>query len=339
MQGHITSFGAADIADATKCIQPQQSGPSQPSQPSCTHTFPDQTSPDPANGTTSTFYFEFEPVGCTAPATSSGLTRSTMTVSGSLGIRTLGCAAEEAVTNPDCRGPYESIEAAMKSSPNGYEALSSTGDIAIEWGYVIARDPKDLGKPAGTGGYYTTPPVRSSAKNHTMDVEKDYGRSWGLCPAYETFDLAATVHTHPENWLNENFTASDFSQGIQFKRLIGDEAGKVLNQEPPDKEMCVEAPKDPNQHLSAFEEIVMIYVGDRMVRTFKPKLGDCSFSGIAAFLMNNLVPLGPTWSGYVDRTCILPWKYAEGAKVQQLGQPIQAAYEAAYTKCKEQEDQ
>jgi hypothetical protein len=163
-QGHVTSLGAADIPDATMCIQ---------SQP-CTHTFPDPTSPDPANGTNSTFYFEFGPVGHPVPASGSGLTTSTITMSGNLPTSTLTFGAQVAVPK-GCHGPYASIEDAMMKDSNRTDALKAMGTGDTEYGYIIERD---LSKKIG--GYYTTPPVKGSAT--TMSVE-DYGLSEDKCPA------------------------------------------------------------------------------------------------------------------------------------------------------------
>ena len=304
-QGHITSLGAADFADSTMCTQ---------SQP-CMHIFPDPTSPDPANGTNSTIYFDFgttanlaQPSGA-GPATSTPASTTTAPARLPASTSTSGSSAAP----KGCHGPYLSIEDAMTKDSNGVDALNLTGDGDTEYGYIIERDPSFLSKPTGAGGYYTTPPVKGSAS--TMDID-DYVSSYDLCPQFSSYQFVATVHTHPVIYsllkeylnfnMNQNFSPSDFTQSVQAKinktRTWWDSVTDFFGDE------CV-----PAQGASKFEKIVMIYVGDRRVRTFEPGEGDCTFSTLGKFFLNKEPYGNDKWGGYVTRTCIVPnvWSWTK----------------------------
>lgn len=297
-QGHITSLGAADLTDATMCTQ---------SQP-CTHTFPDPTSPDPANGTASTLYFDFGTVANPAQPSGPGpavSTPPTTTASGKQPTPTSPPGTQAKVPK-GCHGPYQSIEDALAKDSNGVDALNLTGNGDTEYGYIIERDPNFLSRPTGGGGYYTTPPVKGSAS--TMDID-DYASSYDLCPQFSSFQFVATVHTHPIIYsllkeylnfnMNQNFSPSDFTQSVQAKinksRTWWDSVTDFFGDE------CV-----PAQGLSRFEKIVMIYVGDRKVRTFEPGVGDCTFSSVGKFFLNKEPYGNAKWGNYVTRTCIVP---------------------------------
>jgi hypothetical protein len=135
-QGHITSLGVADVADPTKCTQSLALQSQSPAPPSCVHTFPDQTSPDPAHGTDSTFYFDFEPVGCSVRTSPSSLTRSTMTVSGSLPTYTSAFAAvvaQPAPSLPACTMTFTSYSNDITSQQllNAFLSLWGNGSALM----------------------------------------------------------------------------------------------------------------------------------------------------------------------------------------------------------------
>jgi hypothetical protein len=168
-----------------------------------------------------------------------------------------GSAAPKGNT-PDCHGPYKSINAAVMLDSFGRQALNVTAPGATEYGFVVVRDPKYLGQQPGNGGCYVSPPVPGGAGSsavHPVIATKDYELSQhqAKCGANNLeFKWAATVHTHVSAWkagtpFNSDFTPDDFSQGIQLKM----------------------------DHPNTFEEIVMIYVGDRNLRMFTPKVSDC----------------------------------------------------------------
>ena len=194
----------------------------------------------------------------------------------------------------------------MAKDSNGVDALNLTGGGDTEYGYIIERDPNFLSQPAGSGGYYTTPPVKGSAS--TMDID-DYVASYNLCPQFSSYQFVATVHTHPVIYsllkdyfnfnMNQNFSPSDFTQSVQAKinmqRTWWDSVTDFFGDE------CV-----PAQGFSRFEKIVMIYVGDRRVRTFEPGTGDCTFSTLGKFFLNKEPYGNDKWGGYVARTCIVP---------------------------------
>jgi hypothetical protein len=151
-------------------------------------------------------------------------------------------------------GPYASVEEAMRLDWAGYYAWVLTDNA--EFGFLIGRD-----KRQPVGGYYTTPPVRSTdtSWNHPRLLWKDYMTSRdralsGSCQSADDFVLVATVHTHPLPLLGswtpcflDNFSMADFTQATQ---LFG----------------------------PGFEEIVMINLRDRKVRVFAPQAGDKPFS-------------------------------------------------------------
>jgi hypothetical protein len=140
------------------------------------------------------------------------------------------------------------------------------------------RDPSQK-----SGGYYTTPPVCGTQTNWlgtsiiTVDDYEDSLTKASCGTKYlNNFVWSATVHTHPAIWLssaNQNFTSSDFTQGILIKMKPG--------------------------HV--FEKIVMIYAGDHKVRAFAPTVNDPIFSDF-----ENLVQTtNDQWKRYVDRTQII----------------------------------
>jgi hypothetical protein len=286
-QGKTTPLAAFDESDATQCTTAQP----------CSQTVPDPTSAD-ANGTQLSISFGFgTPEGCDTSAALWGqgpvLLASTKILPGVLPAQTVrtgpGCPAGP----PGCHGPYTSIEDAMMEDTHPSDALDRTVGGTTEYGYVIVLDPKG-------GGYYTTPPVKGSASTMSID---DYKSSWSSCQPYYDWALVATVHTHPLNPLNENFTPADFTQAVYAKinKSTGESFSDLLTYYINDlSAQCV-----PQQGYSVFEKIVMIYVGDRRYRTFEPKAGDCTVPSALRFVQNNGYALNDgQWKTYRDRTVI-----------------------------------
>ena len=182
-------------------------------------------------------------------------------------------------------GPYSSVEEAMQRDGAGYYAWVLTDHA--EFGFLIVRD-----KRRPVGGYYTTPPVRSTGTSWNpakapLVLWKDFMTSRdrafsGSCRSADDFVLAATVHTHPlplfgslEPCFIDNFSMADFTQAIQ---LLG----------------------------PGFEKIVMINLRDRKVRSFTPQTGDRPFSqaDLSSECGRN-DPENPLWPGYARRVRVI----------------------------------
>jgi len=282
--GKIQLLAAFDENDATQCTT---------AQPCKVNDADDQGA-----GTLVSFELaNAAPEGCAAPtsgsSTGSNLVTSSMTVSGKLPPVTLTCAEEA----PVCHGPYASVDAAVMMDSYGPQALQGTvGEakhgISTEYGFVIVRDSSQH-----SGGYYATPPVRSSERSllgTSLVSIADYQKSLSeaSCGTIQlSSNASATVHTHPTlPSSNQNFTASDFTQAIQLLNLF---------------------PQD-------FEKIVMIYAGDRMVRTFVPAKKDPNpaFTSAQILFLNSdpsdsvasltgAEKVKQQWERYVARTQLL----------------------------------
>jgi hypothetical protein len=181
-------------------------------------------------------------------------------------------------------GPYASLSDVMRQDPAGGLALRLTGSGTSEYGYLILRDQRQP-----KGGYYTTPPVRSSqdptSVSKPMISGNDYLASWkrafeNSCENIDQFVLAATVHTHPDprlSWTASNsFSADDFNQSISEK-----------------------------QRGAVFEKIFMINAADRKVRAFEPQATDALFSDWEKGTASLVPQLVPKWHTYANRVQII----------------------------------
>ena len=258
------------------------------------------------------------PDGCALPVTNTA-------VYGTGGSITI------ALTNhPEgCHGPYASIEAELQLDSFGLEAVNATKED-IEHGYVILRDPS-----YSSGGYYATPPVESRTMDHgvsVMDFKNDYGRSVDKCPEHSDFPVVATVHTHPQSVIKLNWYFTSYD--CQCKAFRPNITSKTTDGE------CL--PKVVAKEVTSFEEIVMIYAGDREVRTFTPKLGDCAFKNEEMNQVggvNTIPQVSSLWRGYKQRTCILPWKYlGQAANPAALTESL-PDLQTTYDECKEKENE
>ena len=190
-------------------------------------------------------------------------------------------------------GPYATLENVIKGDAAGALALYRTGSVQVEWGFEIVRDQR-----LKTGGYYTTPPVRSTDTSVARPafLTEDYQRSFNLafqhsCENPSDFEaVAATVHTHPDSisYAADNFTAPDFDGAIT-----------QIEQHP------------------QFEAILMIDARDHIVRLWIPKASDTHFSS-AELVEAGVVPKKvDLWNTYVrDVTEICKFPPDQPGKVQ-----------------------
>lgn len=189
-------------------------------------------------------------------------------------------------------GPYTSTEDAMKRDAAPALALFLTGTGKSEFGFLILRD-----KRRQTGGYYTTPPVRSSQDPNTVNRPllswNDYMTSWRdaitrTCGNYDDFMVVASVHTHPQcrvefSWdicfRSDSFSATDFNHAIQPN-----------------------PPAEIKNYLQ-FEKIYMINANDRVLRRFEPLASDEPISASWVWLSDVAGSpwLVPPWRTYNDR--------------------------------------
>jgi hypothetical protein len=202
-------------------------------------------------------------------------------------------------------GPYASVDAAVIEAGN--YAWQRTGPVVkfmhtgtSEWGFLILRD-----KRQAKGGYYTTPPVRSSVEPSAGQPPRfpwdDYATSGekalsGSCETLANFTVAATVHTHPfpitwgwDPFFIDNFSMDDFNQGVQFKNYLPDDLKNLM----PD-----------------FEKIVMINARDRKVRTFSPLPGDRMFEDSEKSSLGILVQRNERYQRYAERVRVI-FEYPE----------------------------
>jgi len=189
-------------------------------------------------------------------------------------------------------GPYASIEDAMKRDGAPVLALALTGTGKSEFGFLILRDRRQK-----DGGYYTTPPVRSSQDPNTVArpllTWNDYIASWrnaitSACESYDNYIIVASVHTHPQcrvefSWdvcfRDDSFSATDFNHAIKPN-----------------------APAVIRDYLH-FEKILMINANDRALRKFEPLATDEPISASWVWLSDDAgMPwLVPPWRTYNDR--------------------------------------
>ncbi len=188
------------------------------------------------------------------------------------------------------RGPYPSIDTLMQCDDVGRNALTLTGTDTAEYGFLIVRDRRQP-----TGGYYATPPVRSSqpanpsCSERPMVRPEDFWTSWSEAidlahAASNDYVWAATVHTHPQCPMASNsFTATDFNQAIGLKNL------------PPGSTLPVQ-----------LEKIVMINAHDGKVRTFEPRPDDQPFTPFGIEVSDRFLPyLNLGWDQYAQRVKII----------------------------------
>jgi hypothetical protein len=171
-------------------------------------------------------------------------------------------------------GPYASVDEAALNDRASKIALGRTGTASLmgehapEHGFVIVTDLRRA------GAYYTTPPRVSTAATKGAAPQfgiPDYKASMysaftSSCENIEDFDLAATVHTHPEflgGAAPDGFSSSDFQQAIQFRA-----------------------------ELRTFERIVLLNKGDGQTYVFIPCPGDEPAVGLLL------------WRTYRDRTYV-----------------------------------
>jgi hypothetical protein len=190
-------------------------------------------------------------------------------------------------------GPYATAEEAMKRDKAPVIALLLTGTGKSEFGFMILRDLRQ-----SSGGYYTTPPVRSSQDPQTVGrpviLWSDYIASWrdaisSACENENNFLIVASVHTHPQclvelSWdvcfRSDGFSATDFNHAIEPN------------------------PPAELQGRLRFEKIFMIHANDRKVRRFVPEAGDKPISPFWVWMSDSL---GNPWSSsawrdYNERT-------------------------------------
>lgn len=173
-------------------------------------------------------------------------------------------------------GPYGTLNDAMRLDSGGGLALQLTASGKSEYGYLILRDQR-----LASGGYYSTPPVRSSQDPNTVGrpvvTGEDFMASWkkafeNSCADIDQFGLVATVHTHPDMPSpSNNFSADDFNQAITEKK------------------------RGP-----AFEKIFMISAIDRKVRVFEPRATDKEFNALELWTASSIPQLVPKWHRYAD---------------------------------------
>jgi hypothetical protein len=200
-------------------------------------------------------------------------------------------------------GPYVSVEDAMQLDPAGGIAWALTA--GAEYGFYIVRDQTQK-----SGGYYTTPPVQSSQPPGTLTTPRvtvdDYNKSLakafiGSCANPKNFQIAATVHTHPQPFPGEtllgfidNFSEPDFNQAIKAQKIPVPPAGTFP--------VCKAQPSPPR---SPFEKIVMINEHDGVVRTFTAQTDDSAIPDDQISSFSLIVRFNSLWNCYAKRVTVI----------------------------------
>lgn len=192
-------------------------------------------------------------------------------------------SATEQATPAGLHGPYPSVDGAAKEDSASVLAFNGTyrSPTESEYGFLIVRDQRQA-----AGGYYTTPPVGGTAKADATarpqfsvtDYQTSLDKAFGTCDYIKHFAVAATVHTHPNRWYPSNsFSADDFTQAGELKRLFP----------------------------AVFEKIVMINAKDRKIRTFAPDVNDPPFSSFGTSVTGVLPYLSILWMQYAWRVEVI----------------------------------
>ncbi len=198
-------------------------------------------------------------------------------------------------------GPYDSVDLALQSDSAGTLALQRTSSQTVLWGmvtdkreygFLIVRDARIADRLSATGGYYTTPPLPSSAEPGAkpLFLPEDYYQSFlrafpGSCEEPASFEVVATVHTHPDQFgAPDNFSTDDFNQAIGF--LVWQDYQFGSGSSLPVK----------------LEKIAMINKSDGLIRTFVPEPGDEPIDNwMIEKVVGDLWWLSDTWARYAER--------------------------------------
>lgn len=199
-------------------------------------------------------------------------------------------------------GPYCSADLAVQGRTGDTALRLTRSDAAsAEYGFLILRDLR-----SASGGYYTTPPIRSSQPRTTSGQplfgDTDFGKSLGTAfpPSSKelaSFTLVAAVHTHPPDldlpfrggpgadaigFKNDHFSMKDFDLAVRLMDRMPTHFGPGLDIQ------------------TDLEKIYVITARNGCIRAFKTKNGDRKFTE-AEMLLSEVPRSVDLYAQYFDR--------------------------------------
>jgi hypothetical protein len=232
------------------------------------------------------------------------------------GIAPAGCSAyggdanrdglcddwESSTRTTSLDGPYCSADLAVQGRAGETALRLTRGDVdSVEHGFMILRDLR-----RSSGGYYATPPVRTSVPRSTSGQPlfgaADFGKSLAIALRPSSKELAsftwvAAVHTHPSDldfpfrggpgadaigFKNDHFSMKDFDLAISLMDRVPTHFGPGLDIQ------------------TDLEKIYVITARNGCIRAFKPQNGDRTFKD-AELLLSEVPRSVDLYAKYFDR--------------------------------------